>query len=152
LQKITIAHRVGGELRGAGAPEWGAPFGGVTVDSGHDLLDNVDMPRERFLGEFEQMVLLAVVRLGDEAYGASVFDEIERRTGRAVSRGGLYVTIDRLVDKGLLEARMSRPTSERGGRARRMLRVSAEGVAELRKARAAFQSLWQGLDAILGKG
>ncbi len=110
------------------------------------------MPRERFLGEFEQMVLLAVARLGDEAYGASVFDELERRTGRTASRGGLYVTIDRLVEKGLLEARMSDPIPERGGRARRMLRVSAQGRAELRRSHEALESLWQGLEAVLGKG
>jgi DNA-binding PadR family transcriptional regulator len=108
---------------------------------------------ERYLGELEQMVLLAVLRLDDGAYGATVLDEIEARTGRSVSRGGLYVTLDRLVEKGLLAARMGEPTPERGGRAPRLVTVTAGGLAELRKSRRAFAGLTQGLEAVLeGEG
>jgi DNA-binding PadR family transcriptional regulator len=109
------------------------------------------MGNHGFLGEFEQMVLLAVLRLGDQAYGGSVSREIEERTGRSVSRGALYVTLDRLEEKGLLRSLLGQPTPARGGRAKRHLSVTPGGVAALRGNRAALQSLWQGLDEVLEK-
>jgi PadR family transcriptional regulator len=110
------------------------------------------MASERYLGELEQMVLLAVLRLDDGAYGSTVLDEIEGRTGRELSRGGLYVTLDRLVEKGLLDARMGEPSPERGGRPPRLVTVTGDGLAELRKSRRAFASLSQGLEAVLEEG
>ena len=101
------------------------------------------------LAEFEQIVLLAILRLGDTAYGVAIMDEIERHTGRAVSRGALYVTLDRLEAKGLIESRMGDPTPQRGGRARRYVTVTPLAVRALRDTRRSLLSLWRGLEAEL---
>ena len=98
-----------------------------------------------YLGELEQMVLLAVRRLGDEAYGLGVMEELQTRVGRKVSRGAVYVTLDRLEEKGLVESRQAQGSSARGGRPRRLLTVTPTGMEALRVARAAWQSLWEGL-------
>lgn len=79
------------------------------------------------LGEFEYVLLAAAVRLGDEAYGAAIRDAIERATKRRCSIGAVYTTIDRLESKGLLETWMGEATSQRGGRAKRMIRVTPKG-------------------------
>ena len=99
-----------------------------------------------YLGEFEQVVLLAAMHLGDEAYGANVSEEIEARTVRKVSRGALYVTLDRLEDKGLVRSRLRDPRANRGGRPRRYIKVTAAGVRALRASRAALLDLWRGLE------
>src|SRR5262245_65944019 len=98
------------------------------------------------LGEFEQMVLLAIVHLGDDAYGVPIADEIERRTGRAVSRAAIYVTLRRLEEKGYVSSWMGNSTPERGGKARRHVRIETNGVRALREARRATESMWRGLD------
>jgi PadR family transcriptional regulator, regulatory protein PadR len=98
------------------------------------------------LGEFEQLVLLAIVHLGDEVYGVPIADEIGRRTGRAVSPAAVYVTLRRLEQKGLLSSAMSAPKAERGGKSRRCVRVTAAGLDSLRAARQALDSMWKGLD------
>jgi DNA-binding PadR family transcriptional regulator len=103
------------------------------------------MPRES-LGEFEQLVMLAVLQLGDGVYGVPIVDEIERRTRRTVSHAAVYVTLRRLEEKGLLESWKSDPTAERGGKARRCVRVTREGLALLRESRLALDRMWQGLD------
>ena len=84
------------------------------------------------LGEFEYMLVTAAAGLGDKAYGAAIRAEIEATTGRTCSLGALYTTIDRLEAKGLLETWMGEATATRGGRAKRMVRVTAEGVQEAR--------------------
>ena len=104
------------------------------------------MPREA-LGEFEQLVMLAVVHLEDEVYGVPIVDEIERRTRRKVSHAAVYVTLRRLEEKALLESWKSDPTAQRGGKARRCVRVTREGLALLRESRLALDRMWQGLDA-----
>jgi DNA-binding PadR family transcriptional regulator len=104
-----------------------------------------------YLGEFEQQVLLVVLRLGDEAFGPSIAAELERRAGRRVSRGALYTTFDRLEDKRLLRWRTVPGTEARDGLPRRLYAVSAAGVAALRAAREVVRSLWDGLDARLKK-
>ncbi len=104
-----------------------------------------------YLGEFEQRVLLVVLRLGDEAFGPAIAAELERRAGRRVSRGALYTTFDRLEDKGLLRWRTVPGTEARDGLPRRLYTVSAAGVAALRAAREVVRSLWDGLDARLKK-
>lgn len=104
---------------------------------------------EGYLGEFEQMVLLATLALGDEAYGMRIMDELDRRVGRAVSRGAMYITLDRMESKGLLTSRVADPTAERGGRGKRYVEVSPSGLSALRKSRTALQELSQGLDPIL---
>jgi PadR family transcriptional regulator PadR len=98
------------------------------------------------LGEFEQMVLLAIMHLGDEVYGVPIVDEIERRTGRSVSRAAVYVTLRRLEQKQLVESWMGDPTEERGGKARRCVSVTPAGRQALRDARAAIDQMWRGLD------
>ena len=80
---------------------------------------------KRFLGEFEQMVLIALLRLGDEAYGPGVAEELERRAGRQVSRGALYATLDRLEQKGLLRWEIEAATSESSGNRRRRFELIA---------------------------
>lgn len=80
------------------------------------------------LGEFEYLLIAAAVRLGDDAYGASIRQEIERATGRRCSIGALYTTLDRLEAKGFLKTWMGDATPQRGGRAKRMVRVTAKGV------------------------
>ena len=103
------------------------------------------MGSSSFLGELEQMVLLAVHRLGEDAYGLSVSDELEETVGRAVSRGAMYVTLDRLEEKGLVTSRTGSSGSERGGRPRRLFTITEAGVEALQEARRAWQTLWDGL-------
>jgi DNA-binding PadR family transcriptional regulator len=104
------------------------------------------------LGEFEQMVLLAILHLEDDVYAVPIGDEIERRTGRSVSRPAVSVTLRRLEKKGLLSSWMSEPIPERGGKARRYVRVEPQGLAMLRGARGAMDSMWNGLDLAHGEG
>jgi PadR family transcriptional regulator PadR len=80
------------------------------------------------LGEFEYLILAATVRLGDDAYGAAIVQEIESTTRRKCSIGGLYTTLDRLEAKGMIKTWMGNPTPERGGRSKRMVRVLAKGI------------------------
>jgi DNA-binding PadR family transcriptional regulator len=98
------------------------------------------------LGEFEQMVLLAILHVEGEAYGVPIVEEIERRTGRTVSRAAVYVTLRRLEKRGLVTSWMGEPTGERGGKARRCVRVEREGVELLRESRRAMESMWDDLD------
>src|SRR3990170_2205228 len=88
---------------------------------------------EFLLGTLEQIVLLATMRLGDDAYGMTIRDEIKKRTGRAVSFGAVYVTLQRLEDKGLVFSWVGEPTAERGGRAKRFFQVTANGRQAVRK-------------------
>ncbi len=83
------------------------------------------------VGELEVLLLLSVLRLGDEAYGVAVRDELERRTGRRLSRGAVYATLRRLESKGFLVSELGEPTPERGGRAKRFLCPSAAGLEAL---------------------
>jgi PadR family transcriptional regulator len=84
------------------------------------------------LGEFEYLLITAAAGLGDDAYGASIRDEIEAATGRKCSVGALYTTMDRLEKKGLLKTWMGEATPERGGRAKRMVRVTPKGLEAAR--------------------
>jgi DNA-binding PadR family transcriptional regulator len=104
---------------------------------------------EIYLGEFEQIVLLAILRLEGDAYAIPVREEIERRTGRSVARGALYTALDRLETKGCLRSRMSEPLPERGGRSRRYYAVTASGLAALRASRASLLALWKGVESRL---
>ena len=98
------------------------------------------------LGEFEQMVLLAIAHLRGEAYGIPIVEEIERRTGRSVARAAVYITLRRLEEKGFVSSWMSDPTPERGGKGRRYAKLEAEGARALREARHAAERMWQGID------
>ena len=101
------------------------------------------------LGQFEHVVLLAILRLGDAAYAPAILEEIEARTGRPASPGSMYVTLDRLEDKGLIRSRLADTTDERGGRPRRYVTVTAFGMRELRASRTALLKLWRGLEGVL---
>ena len=98
------------------------------------------------IGEFEQLVLLAIAHLGDDAYGVPIVDEIERRTGRSVARAAVYITLRRLEEKGFVTTWMGDPTPERGGKARRYAKLERAGAAALREARQAADRMWKGLD------
>ena len=103
------------------------------------------MTREA-LGEFEQLVLLAILHLGDDVYGVPIVDEIERRTGRTVAPAAVYITLRRLEQKGLLSSWMSDPTPERGGKARRCVKITRAGLTLLRESRQVIDQMWKGLD------
>lgn len=103
------------------------------------------MPGAVTLGDFEQIVLLAILRLGDTAYGVTIRHEIKACTGREVSPGALFTTLDRLEGKGMVTSRFGDPTPERGGRAKRYFRVSAQGIGAVASAQRAYQQLIQGL-------
>ena len=110
------------------------------------------MSRREHLGEFEQIVLLAVLRLREEAYGVPIRQEIERRTGRALTVGALYRTLDRLEEKGYVSSRFGEPTPERGGRSRRYFTVRPIGLRALRATRDALAAMWEGLDPLVTRG
>lgn len=102
------------------------------------------------LGGFEKLLLLAVLRLGSEAYGAAIIEEIERRTGRTVSPGAVYVTLRRLDARGLLApAGQGDGPPERGGRPRRYYRVEPSGLEALREARDEWNALVDGIEGLL---
>jgi PadR family transcriptional regulator len=100
---------------------------------------------EIYLGELEQIVLLAVLRLGDEAYAVPILEQIEQQTGRRVARGALYTALERLENKGCLRSRVGQPLPERGGRARRYFTVTPSAVSALKQSRLALMRLWNGL-------
>lgn len=97
------------------------------------------------LGAFEQAVLLAVVRLGEEAYGRAVLKEVRTRLDRDVAAGAVHATLERLESKKMVSSRLGSGTPIRGGRARRFYRLQPNGLRALNDARAAIESLWQGL-------
>src|SRR5271170_3248325 len=101
-----------------------------------------------YLGEFEHIVLLALLRLEDRAYGVTVRQEIEFRTEREVSIGAVYATLDRLETKGYVKSRRGDPTPERGGRSKRFFRVTPKGVAAVNRAQRAIQNMTKGLDLV----
>ncbi|MDX1646729.1 MAG: helix-turn-helix transcriptional regulator [Longimicrobiales bacterium] len=103
-------------------------------------------PARRFLGEFEQMVAAAVLRLGEDAYGVTIAEVIEQRTGREVKSGAVSVTVDRMEKKGLVRSRLGDGDDGRGGRPRRYVRLTAEGREAARESRDAMLSIWRGLD------
>lgn len=105
-------------------------------------------PRE-LLGGLEELVLLAILRLGPGAYGARVLRALDEQTGRDVPRGSVYAALDRLEEKGLVSSRAGEPTPQRGGRAPRMVAVTEAGLAALRRAHAVREQLRSGLDSVL---
>jgi len=107
------------------------------------------MAKIRYLGEFEQAILLAVLRLGHGAYGLAIRTEIEACAGRQVTHGAAYSTLDRLEDKALLRSWLGESTPGRGGRRKRHFEVTVTGLEALRSSRAALMSLWSGVEEIL---
>lgn len=110
------------------------------------------MKRQAFLGEFEQLVLLAVLQLGDRATGAGISRTLEEKADRRVSRGALYSSLDRLESKGYLTWRVEGTTPERGGHPSRLFSVTESGLEALREHQRALRNLTQGLDGVLDPG
>ena len=102
-----------------------------------------------YLGEFEYAVMLAVLRLADEAYAVPIRQLIETRTGRTIARGALYTALERLEDKGCLRSTMKHADAPRAGRARRYFALTPSGVAALRATHVALQRMTSGLETIL---
>ena len=98
-----------------------------------------------YLGEFEHIVILALLRLETRAYGVTVRQEIERRTRREVSIGAVYATLDRLQAKGYVRSHRGEPTPERGGRSKRFFQVTGKGVAALSRTHRALRRMTEGL-------
>lgn len=107
------------------------------------------MNKTTYLGELEQMILLAILRLGSDAYGMAIRDELSDQAGREVTRSAAYITLERLAKKGYLTTRMGEPTPERGGRAKRYYQLTAAGKEALRESGRAFMSLWAGQESLL---
>ncbi len=103
------------------------------------------------LGEFEQLIVLAILRLGENAYAVTITREIEERTGRAVSSGAVYTTLNRLEEKGYLHSRRGDSRAMRGGRPRRFYRVEPEGLEAVQTALGAVRRLSAGLEQVLGE-
>lgn len=108
------------------------------------------MKKRSYLGEMELMVLLAVVRLGDDAYGVPISRELLHLAAREVALGSIYAALDRLEAKGLLTSVLGDPTPERGGRAKRYFRATPAGLDALRMTRSALTKLWSGLPLLEG--
>ena len=104
------------------------------------------------LGEFEKLVMLAVLQLGPEAYGATIIQELEERMQRTVSAGAVYVALRRLEKKALVSSRLGKASPQRGGRPKRFFSVDPEGVEALRRAQEDWTAMVSGLTEILGHG
>ena len=109
-----------------------------------------EMAKREFLGGFELLVLLALIRLGDEAYGVPISEAIEESSGKEVAMGSVYITLERLEQKGLVSSRLGEPTAERGGRAKTYFHITAKGLREVRQARRTLMNLWQGVPQLQG--
>lgn len=101
--------------------------------------------KDKFLGEFEQFLLLAILRLGENAYGSTIRQLLAESIARDVTIGALYTTLERLEKKGLVESKMGEATAERGGRAKKYFKVSAQGQTALKRSKQALSNMWQGL-------
>ena len=104
------------------------------------------------LGEFEQLVLLVIVRLGEDAFGPEIAQELDRSVGRSVTRGALYSTLNRLEGKGLLRWEAQDPGEGRKSQVRRCFRVTDAGLEVLRLRRQALLTLWDGIEGVLAGG
>jgi PadR family transcriptional regulator PadR len=111
----------------------------------HLVYNVVSMAKQPALGEFEQMVLLAILRRGEEAYGVTIRAELKMCTGREPAPGALYTTLDRLEEKGLVRSQLGDPTPQRGGRAKRYFQVTGVGVQAVTHAVRSYQRLLHGL-------
>jgi PadR family transcriptional regulator PadR len=110
------------------------------------------MTGRSYLGEFELMLLLAVIQLGDDAYGVPISREMEKHRGRDVSVGSVYAALERLEAKGLVESNLGDPTPERGGKAKRFFRVTREGLRQVQETRRVLTGLWKALPELKHDG
>ena len=121
------------------------------IDSPLFIQYHEEMRKGDYLGNFELMVLLALMRLGDDAYGVTIANELEQQTGREVVIASVYATLERLLNRGLVSSSLGDATPERGGRAKRYFRITGAGVREVRDARQSLMSLWKGLQELKGQ-
>jgi PadR family transcriptional regulator, regulatory protein PadR len=110
------------------------------------------MTDRSYLGEFELMILLAILHLDDQAYGVPIARELERHRGREVSIGSIYAALERLETKGLIASSLGDPTPERGGKAKRYFRVNREGMRQVNETRRVLTSLWKQVPQWKGEG
>jgi PadR family transcriptional regulator PadR len=108
------------------------------------------MAKQDLVGGFELLVLLALIRLGEEAYGVPIADTIEAASGREVAAGSIYVTLDRLEAKGMITSRLGESTPERGGRAKTYFRITGKGLRAVRRAQRTLITLWSGVPQLQG--
>jgi len=108
------------------------------------------VPAPSPLGEFEVVVLMAVLHLGPGAFASAIRSEIEQRTGRSVSRGSIYITLDRLEEKNLLTSTLGNASANRGGRPKRLFRITARGTAGVKRSVVMFASMHKGLEPLVG--
>jgi PadR family transcriptional regulator PadR len=106
------------------------------------------MAERGYLGEFELMILLSVVHLGEDAYGVPISREIERLRGRDVAVGSVYAALERMESKGLIASSLGDPTPERGGKAKRYFRVTKAGLRQVHETRRVLSQMWRGLPAL----
>jgi DNA-binding PadR family transcriptional regulator len=109
-----------------------------------------DMTEHRYIGSFELMVMLALIRLGEAAYGVPISHEIEEKGGREVAIGSVYAALERLEGKGFVSSSLGEPTPERGGRAKTYFRVTPRGLRAVRETQRALKNLWHGLPQLEG--
>jgi PadR family transcriptional regulator, regulatory protein PadR len=103
------------------------------------------MADRSYLGEFELMILLAVIHLGEEAYGVPISRQLERQRGRDVSVGSVYAALERMEAKGLVTSSLGDPTPERGGKAKRFFRITGQGLRRVQETRRVLTKLWQAI-------
>jgi PadR family transcriptional regulator PadR len=109
------------------------------------------MAKRNYLGGFELMVMLALMRLGEDAYGVPISREIEEMSGREVALGSVYAALERLEEKGFVTSQLGDSTPERGGRAKRYFHVTGKGLRETGETHRTLKKLWQGLPQLAGK-
>lgn len=128
----------------------------MRMATGHQQYDCLfatleEMPNRSHLGEFELMILLALIRLGDDAYGVPISKELLETTGRDVALGSVYAALDRLEQKEFVSSMLGDPTPARGGRAKRYFRVTPKGLREAKMTKKALISLWRGIPQLEGE-
>ena len=122
--------------------------GDLTMSHFFTIVD--EMGKREYLGEFELTVILALLRVGEDAYGVPIGQEIEASRGREVGIASVYAALERLERKGFVNSRKGEPTPERGGRAKRYFHVTALGLQQVRKTQKALVRLWQGIPQLDG--
>ena len=113
-------------------------------------MSHKSVPESSYLGEFEMVVLLAILRLGDEAYGIAIRNELERETSREITMGAIYKTLGRMEEKGYVSARIGPPTPQRGGRRKKIYRLEPIGSRAVKQSYADLRRLTRGLGRALG--
>jgi len=126
------------------------PYGSLTDDD-HFFILREHMANPNPVSNFELMVMLALIRLGDEAYGVPISKEIEEHSGHDVALGSVYAALERLHGRGFVTSSVGEPTAERGGRAKRYFKITGKGVKVVMKTQQTLTRLWAGIPRLEGK-